>query len=426
MGSSITGHNNGRIFSGDETCQVLLDIANRCQMIIHVDMDAFYASVEERDRPELKGKPVIVGGTADRRGVVAAANYVVRQFGVHSAMPSATAQRLCPHAVFLPCRLDYYSEVSQQIRHIFHRFTPLVEPLSLDEAFLDATGSEGLFGPAETIGHQIKDAIREEVDLIASVGVAPNKFLAKIASDLEKPDAFVVVDPDGIQEFLDPLPVERLWGVGRAASKVFQRLGVRTIRQLRQLPPDVLKSHFGNHGEHLWELAHGIDHRPVVPDREAKSISHETTFATDIDDTEALRAWLLELTEQVARRLRRHALRGWTVEIKVRFADFRTITRSRKLPDPTNSSHELCEAANELFNTRLPGGHPPVRLLGMGVHDIDRSGLTQAHLFDEGDRDKHDRIDEVGDLVRERFGTEALSRGSTLKHKAGDQPKPRQ
>jgi DNA polymerase-4 len=384
-------------------------------MIIHVDMDAFYASVEERDRPELKGKPVIVGGTADKRGVVAAANYVVRQFGVHSAMPSATAQRFCPQAIFLPCRLDYYAEVSQQISEIFHRFTPLAEPLSLDEAFLDASGSEGLFGPAESIGHQIKDAIRKEVDLIASVGVAPNKFLAKIASDLEKPDAFVVVDPDGIQEFLDPLPVERLWGVGRQASKVFQRLGVRTIRQLRHLPMNVLKSHFRSHGEHLWELAHGIDHRSVVPDREAKSISHETTFATDIDDAEALRAWLLELTEQVARRLRRHALRGRTVEIKVRFADFRTITRSRKLPESTSSMNDLWEAAIELFNSRLPCGHLPVRLLGMGVRDIDRSGMTQAQLFDEGDRGKHDRIDEVGDLVRERFGSKALSRGSTLR-----------
>ena len=184
-------------------------------MILHVDMDAFYASVEERDRPELKGKPVIVGGAADKRGVVAAANYVVRQFGVHSAMPSATAKRLCPHAIFLPARLDYYAEKSLQIRDVFHRFTPLVEPLSLDEAFLDVTGSKGLFGSAEAIGHQIKDAILKELDLIASVGIAPNKFLAKIASDLQKPDGFVVVDPDEIQAFLDPLPVGRLWGVGR-------------------------------------------------------------------------------------------------------------------------------------------------------------------------------------------------------------------
>ena len=322
----------------------------------------------------------------------------------------------------MPCRLDYYAQVSHQIREIFHRFTPLVEPLSLDEAFLDVTGSEGLFGPAEIMGRQIKEAIRKELDLVASVGVASNKFLAKIASDLQKPAGFVVVDPTAIQEFLDPLPVERLWGVGRQASKVFQGLGVRTISQLRCLSPTVLKSHFSNQGEHLWELAHGIDHRPVVPDREAKSISHETTFAKDIRDGESLRAWLLELTEQVARRLRQHDLRGRTVEIKVRFADFRTITRSRKLPEPTSSTNELWEAASELLSTRVPGNQP-VRLLGMGVSDIDRSGLTQALLFDEDDRGKRDRLDQVGDQLRELFGSQALLRGSTLEHVAR-RPKP--
>ena len=320
-------------------------------MIIHVDMDAFYASVEQRDRPELEGKPIIVGGSPDQRGVVAAANYAVRQFGVHSAMPSSTARRLCPHAIFLPAQLDYYAQISDQIREIFHRFTPLVEPLSLDEAFLDVSGSERLFGTAESVGRQIKESIRSELNLVASVGIAPNKFLAKIASDLEKPDGFVQVDPRGVQAFLDPLPVGRLWGVGRQTSKVFQRLGVHTIGQLRALPLSVLTSHFGSHGEHLSKLAHAIDNRPVVPDREAKSISNETTFATDLDDQESLRAWLLELTEQVARRLRRHALRGRTVEIKVRFADFQTITRSRKLPEPTNSTQALWEQANTLLST---------------------------------------------------------------------------
>ncbi|MCE9553895.1 MAG: DNA polymerase IV [Planctomycetes bacterium] len=395
-------------------------------MILHVDMDAFYASVEERDRPELKGKPVIVGGTPGQRGVVAAANYEARKFGVHSAMPSSTAYRLCPQAIVLPCRMDHYAQVSHQIRDIFHRYTPLVEPLSLDEAFLDVTGSEALFGRSESIGHQVKDAIRQEISLIASVGVAPNKFLAKIASDLNKPDGFTVVSPLAIQEFLDPLPVERLWGVGRQTSKVFHGLGVRAIGQLRQLTPTLLKSHFGGHGEHLWELAHGIDPRPVVPDREAKSISHETTFAQDIDDQETLRAWLLELTEQVARRLRRHDLRGQTVEIKVRFADFRTITRSRKLSEATSGTSELWEAVNELLNTRVPGDRLPVRLLGMGVSDIDRSGVTQGQLFDQEDRGKQGKLDEVGDMLRERFGSQALRRGSALEHKARHLPKPNQ
>src|SRR5579872_6528210 len=305
-------------------------------MILHVDMDAFYASVEERERPELVGKPLIVGGTPQGRGVVAAANYAVRKFGVHSAMPTSTALRLCPHAIVLRPRLDFYAEVSEQIREILYRFTPVVEPLSLDEAFVDVTGSELLFGPSIEIGRRIKREIRESLRLVASVGVAPNKFLAKIASDIEKPDGFVVVDPAGVQSFLDPLPVGRLWGVGRVTGEAFDRLGVRTIGDVRRMPLVTLTQHFGSVGEHLRQLAHGIDARPVVPDREAKSISHETTFAVDIDDREALRAWIVELAEQVGCRLRRHNLRGRTVQVKIRLADFQTITRAKTLSAATN------------------------------------------------------------------------------------------
>ncbi|MGE0609276.1 MAG: DNA polymerase IV, partial [Pirellulales bacterium] len=205
-------------------------------MILHVDMDAFYASVEERENPRLVGQPVIVGGTPEGRGVVAAANYAAREYGVHSAMPAVTAHRLCPRGVFLPCRMDFYAAVSRRIRTIFERFTSLVEPLSLDEAFLDVTGSERLFGPSVEIGRRIKQVIRQELQLVASVGVAPNKFLAKIASDLKKPDAFVVVEPDQVQEFLDPLSVGRIWCVGKVTGQVFQRLGFRTFGQLRELP----------------------------------------------------------------------------------------------------------------------------------------------------------------------------------------------
>ena len=342
-------------------------------MIIHADLDAYYASIEERDRPELKGLPVIVGGSPDHRGVVCAANYVARQYGVHSAMPSSKAHRLCPHGIFLPSRMDYYAEVSRQIREIFDRFTPLVEPLSLDEAFLDVSGSTGLFGSVESIGRQIKAVIRSELNLVASVGVAPNKFLAKIASDLEKPDGFVVVDAARVQEFLDPLPVERLWGVGRQTSKVMQQLHVATIGDLRQLPVAQLKAQFGGQGEHFWQLAHGIDERKVVPDREAKSISHETTFAADISDMEVLRAWLLELTEQVARRLRRYELRSRTVQLKIRFADFSTITRSHKLPEATNSTDLLWQTAGQLLAKGLTAKRLPLRLLGIGVSDIDHA-----------------------------------------------------
>jgi len=383
-------------------------------MILHADMDAFYASVEERDRPELVGKPVIVGGTPEKRGVVSAANYVARRYGVHSAMPAVTAHRLCPQGIYLPPRIDYYAEVSAQIRAIFERFTPLVEPLSLDEAFLDVTGSEHLFGPAVEIGRKIKQAIRQEIRLVVSVGVAPNKFLAKIASDLKKPDALVVVEPDKVQEFLDPLPVERLWGVGKQSSKVFERLGIHTIGQLRQWPLDVLQARFGTSGEHLWNLAHGRDDRPVVPEREAKSISHETTFEHDIADLEVLRAWLVDLTEQVGCRLRRHELRGRTVQLKVRFADFSLITRSQTLPEPTNITDELWWTADELLCQRLPAGHLPVRLVGMGVSGLDDTGLVQRMLFDQGDRQRQTRLDTVVDELQERFGARVIRRGSGL------------
>lgn len=385
-------------------------------MILHCDMDAFYASVEERDRPELVGKPVIVGGAPEKRGVVSAANYVARRYGVHSAMPSATARRLCPNGVYLPPRIGYYAEVSRQIREVFERFTPLVEPLSLDEAFLDVTGSEQLFGSAAAIGLKIKEAVRKETGLVVSVGVAPNKFLAKIASDFKKPDGFFVVEAGRVQEFLDPLPVERLWGVGKQSSKVFERLGIRTIGQLRQWPVDTLRGRFGSHGEHLWQLAHGIDDDPVVAEREAKSVSHETTFEQDIDDLEVLRAWLIDLTEQVAWRLRRHGLKGRTVHLKVRFADFSLITRSQTLPSPTDITDELWRTADELLCCRLPSSHLPVRLIGMGVSGFGSTGMTQGLLFDQDERKKQADLDAATDQIRERFGAGALRRATGISH----------
>ena len=400
---------------------------HRLIVILHVDMDAFYASIEERDRPELVGRPVIVGGTPEGRGVVAAANYVVRQFGVHSAMPTGEALRLCPHAIVLPPRMAHYADISRHIRDIFERYTPLVEPLSLDEAFLDVTGCESLFGPPGEIARQIKAEILARTRLVASVGVAPNKFLAKIASDLRKPDALVVVPADGVQAFLDPLPVTRLWGVGRVTGGVLEQMGLHTIADLRRSGPERLREHFGSQGEHFWNLAHGRDDRRVVPDREAKSISHETTFATDIADREALRAWLLELTEHVGRRLRRHELQGRTVHLKLRFGDFRTIVRSRTLAKPTNITQEIWQAGAELLAENLPPRRA-LRLVGLGISGFDVPRKVQRRLFEESedvDRRKQSLLDTVADAIQAKFGSAALSRGSGMLHDARHRPAPR-
>ena len=382
-------------------------------MILHVDMDAFYASVEQRDRPELAGRPVIVGGSPHRRGVVSAASYEAREFGVHSAMPSAAARRKCPQAVFLPPRIGYYVQVSREIREVFLQYTPLVEPLSLDEAFLDVSGSVGLFGSPVEIGRRIKEEIYRKTRLVASVGVAPNKFLAKVASDLDKPDGFVIVPVDGIQEFLDPLPVARLWGVGQVSNRALERLSIRTIGQLRRLSEEVLGDCFGTFGEHLWRLAHGIDDRPVVPDREAKSISNETTFEIDVVDRSVQRAWLMALTEQVARRVREHGLRARTVHLKVRFADFRTITRSHTFAEPTDLTDQFWDSAARMLDTHVATGQP-VRLLGMGVSGFDASGCTQQGLFDEEERRRQSRLDGVTDEITSRYGHKSIGRATKL------------
>lgn len=393
-------------------------------MILHVDMDAFYASVEERDQPELRGKPVIVGGSAEGRGVVCAANYQARRYGVHSAMPAATAVRLCPHAVFLSPRMDYYASISEHIREVFDRFSPLVEPLSLDEAFLDVTGCERLFGSAAEIARQIKTVVRKETDLVASVGVAPIKFLAKIASDLEKPDGLVVVEPGGVQQFLDPLPIARLWGVGKTAAKSFRRLGIDRVGQLRTLSLELLQENFGSSsGRHLWQLAHGIDERRVVPDHAARSISHETTFANDVENMQALRAWLLELTEQVARRLRRLQLRGRTVQLKIRYGDFSTYTRSHTLAEATSITDDIWTAADGLLTRRLPQRPLAIRLLGVGVSGIEGRGETQPTLFDEQERLRQTRLDTTTDEIQQRFGTAAIKRalgmGKSIRRRSG-------
>ncbi|MDX1432821.1 MAG: DNA polymerase IV [Gammaproteobacteria bacterium] len=379
-------------------------------MILHVDMDAFYASVEERDDPALVGRPVVVGGSPEGRGVVAAANYVARRYGIRSAMPAAQAKRLCPHAVFIRSRMDHYASVSAEIRAVFARYTPLIEPLSLDEAFLDVTASARLFGAAEEIAARIKAEVKGELGLVASVGVAPNKFLAKVASDLDKPDGLVVVHADEIEAFLDPLPVSRLWGVGKVSDRRFAAMGIRTIGDLRALPVELLEQSFGKWGGHLASLARGIDEREVVPEREAKSISHETTFERDIDDARLLASKLLALTEQVGMRLRAAALGAKTVFIKVRYADFRTFTRSRTLDGPSSLTRVLWREASRLLAAERAERGGPVRLLGMGVSGIARSAAHQGDLFEDAEALRASRIDRMADEIRTRFGSDSLAR----------------
>jgi DNA polymerase-4 len=392
-------------------------------LILHVDMDAFYASVEEREQPGLRGKPLIVGGSPTGRGVVSAANYEARKFGVHSAMPVSKALRQCPKLQIVRPRMKYYSEVSARIRQIFERYTPEVEPLSLDEAFLDVTGSRKLFGEADVIGKRIKDEIQNELNLVASVGVAPNKFLAKLASDLEKPDGFTVIRESQIQETLDPLSISRIWGVGKVTKRKFEAHGIVTFGQLRAIGLEQAQHLFGNVGEHFWRLSQGLDERRVVSERRAKSVSHETTFSIDVEDPEVLLARLLELTEQVAARLRRSHCKGRTVNLKVRYSDFHTITRSRSLERPSDSTDLLWKTVSTLMRTQLPGRKLDVRLIGMGVSNLERSTPIQLELFGDSEQSRraeveHQRLDSATDRVREAFGFDSLKRASTMQGRA--------
>ena len=347
--------------------------------ILHVDMDAFYASIEIRDNPSLQGLPVCVGGPASSRGVIAAASYAAREFGVHSAMPTAQAQRLCSDLVLLPPDFDRYTSVSREIMNVFHRYTPTVEPLSLDEAFLDVSGSERLFGDAITIGRAIKDEILSDTGLVASVGVAPTKFLAKLASDLDKPDGFRVIQPDEVRHVLDPLPVSKIFGVGPRTCKRLEDLGVKTVGDLAGLERDEVAKRFGATGLWIHDLAHGIDPRRVTPRREEKSHGMERTFAEDVADREELRTILLSFAEEVAFTLRDRGLRGRTVTLKARFSDFKTVTRTKTLDFPTNLGPRLFRVACELLD-RVE--RRPLRLLGLSILKLeDVRTPTQGQLF---------------------------------------------
>jgi DNA polymerase IV len=348
--------------------------------ILHIDMDAFYASVEVRDNPSLAGLPVCVGGPASGRGVISAASYEAREYGVHSAMPTAQARRLCPDLVLLPPDFDRYTEASRQIMAIFQSYTPLVEPLSLDEAFLDVAGCERLFGDVVEIGRAIKRDILRETGLVASVGIAPSKFLAKLASDLDKPDGFRIIEPDKIREVLDPLPVSKIFGVGERTALRLQNLGIETVGDLAGRERETIVREFGATGVWIHDLAHGIDSRRVTPRREEKSHGMERTFAEDIEDREELRLFLLQFCEEVAFGLRDKGLRGRTVTLKARFADFKTVTRTKTIGAATNLGPRIYAVARRLLDRVRPG---PLRLIGIQVSNLeDVRAPVQASLFD--------------------------------------------
>jgi DNA polymerase-4 len=383
--------------------------------ILHVDLDAFFAAVEQRDNPALRGKPVVVGGGGPNdRGVVSAASYEARPFGVRSAMPLRTAAALCPQAIFVPVDGAKYGRVSREVMAILRRYTPLVEQVSIDEAFLDLTGTDALFGPGEVVGQRVKADIRAEIRLSASVGVASNRLVAKIASELRKPDGLVVVPAGEEASFLAPLPIERLWGVGASSRRALADYGVRTIGDLANLPAAVLERRFGNQGATLAARARGVDDAPLSIEAAAKSVSQEHTFDTDTADWEVLERSLLALSEGVAGRLRKDGLRCSTVAVKIRDSNFVTMTRQRSLADPTDLTDVIWRTAVALTRREVHG--MTVRLLGVAA-----TGLTdrqQLPLFATED-ERRRRVVEAADSIRRRFGAKAIRRARLLDSEVG-------
>jgi DNA polymerase-4 len=366
------------------------------------------------DNPELKGKPVIVGGS-QQRGVVSSASYEARKYGVHSAQPIAKAMRLCPHGVFLPVRMSRYREVSNQVFEIFHRFTPLVEPLSIDEAFLDVTGSIRLFGRPEDIARTIKKTVSRETGLTVSAGIAPSKFVAKIASDMDKPDGLTVVPAERVREFLDPLPVSKMWGVGKVTHEALLQLNIRTFHDLRHSPVEILERKFGKHGEKMHLLSMGIDEREVAPDHETKSIGHEETFPEDILDQALAKKELLALAIKVARRLRREWFQGKTITLKAKYSDFVQITRSTTLPAPIDDAPEIYSHVCSLLD-KTEVGKRPVRLLGISLSQLKNTEMeNQLSLFlEQRHSEKRRELNAALDSISEKFGDKSVRPGTLL------------
>ena len=376
--------------------------------IIHLDMDAFYASIEILDNPTLRGQAVVVGGNSNR-GVVCAASYEARKFGVHSALPLHTARKLCPQGVFLPVRMARYQEISGQIMEIFQRFTPLVEPLSLDEAFLDVTASQRLMGEAEDIARQIRGLVKETIGLTVSAGVGTSKLVAKIASDLNKPDGLTIVPPGQEKAFLAPLPIGRLWGVGRTTKEALALIGVKTIGDLNRIPTAILTAKFGKAGLMMQESAQGIDSRPVEPRQEAKSIGNEETFAEDVRDKKRIEQELLALCLKVGKRVRSHGLVGRTVTIKVKYRDFVQVTRSLTLAEPVADDKSLYQTGRLLL-AKTEITLRPIRLLGITLSNLHPAGTVgQMTLFGESRAKMKDcSLYKAIDAISDRYGNGSI------------------
>ncbi|MEN8254079.1 MAG: DNA polymerase IV [Verrucomicrobiota bacterium] len=404
-----------------ERCRIVADMELPQKTILHVDMDAFFASVEQHDHPELHGKPVVVGAPPDQRGVVAAASYEARKYGIHSAMPSRTAYQKCPEAIFVRGNMARYKEVSQQIMRIFESYTPLVQPLSIDEAFLDVTGAQRLFGDGKTIAEKIRRDIQEQTGLTASVGIAPNMFLAKIASDMNKPDGITLVpfEREAIEQFLAPLPIGRMWGVGKVTQKKLLSLGLSTIEKLQQVDFKILERAVGTRAaQGFSQLARGIDGRGIVLETKDKSISNETTFKEDATDRDQIETTYKRLIDKVGGRVRKAGFFAATVHLKIRWSDFSTITRQTRLPIPSQDDITLREAGMALLHEHLR--QRPVRLIGFGVsglRETDEPQTAQLDLFatpDTTTHEKRSRLSRAADNIRKMFGNNSIRRGSDL------------
>jgi len=390
--------------------------------IMHVDMDAFFASVEQLDDPRLRGLPVLVGHDGPR-GVVAAASYEARVFGCHSAQPVAVAKRRCPHAVIVPPRGERYREMSERVFALFEAVTPLVEPLSIDEAFLDVTGTERLFGTPRELGAALKRRVRESTGLTASVGIASNKFLAKLASDWDKPDGLTVLTQVDIGTRVAALPIGRLWGVGPVQEERLRRLGLATFADLAALTEGQAVARLGPEGEHLWRLARGEDDRPVTPDAAARSLGAEQTFERDVEDPDVVREVLRAQAERVAVRLRRHALLARQVTLKIRYGAFKTVTRSLTLDEASDRTDLLCDSACVLWERWAAQDFQPVRLIGVSFGQLG-AGLGQGSLFADPQAERSRALDRATDAVRERFGAAAIRRGAPLPTTPPDRRRP--